>query len=153
MCSSDLVLWLGAAALWLLPANDAAGSTHDAIATAPSGVRWLSGILSSAAHGTAGRGTTIALGLAVVSACIGVGVLCGWHARFFLGLAIGVSAVYWVIGQGLGGIFTGQATDPGSGPVMIVIGSMLLAAEHTRTSAPLERVVRWRGHRGLRAYP
>jgi hypothetical protein len=147
------VLWVGAAVLWLLPANDAPGSTHDAIATAPSGVRWLSGIMSSAAHGATGRGTAIALALAAVSACIGVGVLYGWHARFFLGLAIGVSAAYWVVGQGLGGIFTGQATDPGTGSVMIVIAAMLLAGEHTRRSVRPAWFFRWQGHRELKAYP
>lgn len=126
------VLWLGAAVLWLLPANDAAGSAHDAIATAPSGAPWLSGILSSAARGATGRGTTIALLLAAVSAGIGVSLLYRWHVRLFLWVAIGVSAGYWVVGQGLGGVFTGQATDPGTAPVMIVIASMLLAREHTR---------------------
>lgn len=153
-CRLWSVLWLGAAVLWLLPANDAAGSTHDAIATAPSGARWLSGILTSAAHGAAGRGTAIALAFAAVSAAVGASLLYRWHTRPFLGLAIGVSAAYWVVGQGFGGVFTGQATDPGSGPVMILIASMLLAVEHPRRWLPLGRS--FSGERpspGLTAYP
>jgi hypothetical protein len=125
-------LWLGTAVLWLLPANDAAGSTHDAIAAAPSGAGWLSGILTSVARGATGRGTMIALGFAAVSACIGFSFLYRWHTTTFLALAIAVSAGYWVVGQGFGGAFTGQATDPGTAPVMIVIASMLLARERTR---------------------
>jgi hypothetical protein len=145
-------LWLGAALLWLLPANDGAGSTHDAIATTPSGAGWLSGLLTSVEHGVIGRGTTIALVLAAVSAGIGASLLYGWHVRLFLALAIAVSAGYWVVGQGFGGVFTGQATDPGSAAVMIVIASMLLATEHPRRPTPLRRFVPWRGHAGLRAY-
>jgi hypothetical protein len=153
------VLWLGVAVLWLLPANVGAGSTHDAIATAPSGTRWLTGILSSVAHGAEGRGTTIAIVLAAVSACIGFSLLCGWHTTAFLGLAICLSAGYWVLGQGFGGLFTGRATDPGTAPVMIVIASMLLAREHPRRPTPLGRFVPRRAHMGatrstgLRAYP
>jgi hypothetical protein len=148
------IVWLGAALLWLLPANDAAGSTHDAIAAAPSGAGWLSGILASVAHGATGRGTTIAVALAALSACIGISLLYRWHTRVFLGLAIGVSAGYWVVGQGLGGVFTGQATDPGTSPVMILIASMLLAREHARRPTPLGRFVsEARPTAGLKAYP
>ncbi|MGH2869417.1 MAG: hypothetical protein ACRDNK_17870 [Solirubrobacteraceae bacterium] len=127
-------VWLGSALLWLLPANDGAASIHDAIATAPAGTSWLSGILTSAAHAASGRGTTIALALATASACIGASLLYRWHPRFFLGLAIAVSASYWFAGQGFGGMLTGQATDPGSAPVMILSASMLLAREPCASS-------------------
>jgi hypothetical protein len=123
-------VWLGAAVLWLLPANDGASSTHDAIAAAPSGAGWLSGILRLAAQAATGRGTTIALALATISLSIGVSLVYRWNTRFFLGVAIVVSAGYWIVGQGLGGVFTGQATDPGSAPVMVIIAGLLLAQEH-----------------------
>jgi hypothetical protein len=42
-------LWLGRAALWLLPANRAADAVHDAITAAPSGASWLSAIHSGVA--------------------------------------------------------------------------------------------------------
>jgi hypothetical protein len=122
-------VWLGAAVLWLLPANDGAASTHDAITAVPSGTAWLSGILTSVAHAAAGGGTTIALVLAAVSLSIGISLLKRWHPTFFLCVAIAVSAGYWIVGQGFGGVLTGQATDPGSAPVMILIASTLLALE------------------------
>ena len=134
-------VWLGSAVLWLLPANDGAASIHDAIAAAPAGTSWLSKILTSLAHAATGRGTTIALTLATVSVCIGASLLYRWHTRFFLGLAIAVSASYWIAGQGFGGVFIGQATDPGSAPVMILIASMLLAREHRRDRSARERLV------------
>lgn len=122
-------LWLSSAVLWLLPANDDAASVHDAIAAAPAGPGWLARILSSLAHQAAGRGTAIALTLAVASVCIGASFLYGRHTRFFLGLAIAVSAGYWIAGQGFGGVLTGQATDPGTGAVAILVATMLLARE------------------------
>jgi hypothetical protein len=132
-------VWLGSALLWLLPANNGAASIHDAIAAAPAGTSWLSRILTSLAHATTGRGTTIALALAAVSICIGASLLQRWHTSFFLGLAIAVSASYWIAGQGFGGVLTGQATDPGTAPVMILIASMLLAREHRRELSARER--------------
>lgn len=120
-------VWLSAAVLWLLPANDGPASAHDAIATAPSGTNWLSALLKWAAQAATGRGTTIALGLAAASMLIGASLLYKWHTRLFLALAIVVSIAYWIVGQGFGGVFTGQATDPGSAPVMVVVASVLLA--------------------------
>ena len=43
-------VWLGSALLWLLPANDGAASIHDAIAIAPTGAGWLSGVLTVDGH-------------------------------------------------------------------------------------------------------
>jgi hypothetical protein len=111
----------------LFPANDGAGAVHDAIAATPSGAGWLSGVLSFAAKATAGHGTTIAIAMAIFSTAIGVSALRNWHPRVFLALAIALSLVFWVVGQGLGGVFTGQATDVSTAPLMILIASLLFA--------------------------
>lgn len=90
-------LWLGYAALWLLPG------------------------------GSDGRGTAVAASMAIACAAIGLAVLGGWHTRAFLALAIALSLSYWVIGQDPGSIFGGQATDPGTAPLVILIAWMLIA--------------------------
>jgi hypothetical protein len=131
-------LWLASAALWLLPANDSAGAVHDAIAAVPSGAGWLSSVLAHAANATAGHGTAIAVAMALVSAAIGIAVLRDWHAKPFLVAAIALSLVFWVVGQGLGGIFTGQATDVSTAPLVILLGSLLLALKGP-VRAPLRR--------------
>ncbi|HEY5319039.1 MAG TPA: hypothetical protein VIJ20_13710 [Solirubrobacteraceae bacterium] len=118
-------LWLGSAALWLLPANQGSGSVHEAIAAVPSGASWLTSMLDSAARASAGHGTEIAVVMALVSAAVGIGVLRGRHVRPYLALGIAISLVYWVIGQGLGGVFTGQATDVSTAPLVILIAGML----------------------------
>jgi hypothetical protein len=118
-------VWIGCAVLWLLPANRRAGAAHDAIAGAPSGAGWLSRLLDAIATATAHRGTTIAIVLAVASATIGLAILYAWHRRTFLVIQIGLMGLYWVAGQGLGGIFTGQATDVGTAPLMILVAVMV----------------------------
>jgi hypothetical protein len=142
-------LWLGSAVLWLLPANDAGGSVQRAIAETPSGAGWLSRVLDNVGGAAAGAGPTIAVVAAVLSATIGIAVLRGWHAKSFLVLAIVMSLVYWVVGQGLGGIFTGQATDVSTAPLVIVIAAMLIATtpatERRSVAARRSPVPSWRG--------
>jgi len=116
-----VLLWLGSAALWLLPANRADMAVHDAIANAPSGARWLSSIHSTVAAPTAGHGTAIAIGAASLSASVGLAVLLAHSARPVLALSTAIALVYLVIGQGLGGILTGSGTDPGTGPLIILL--------------------------------
>ena len=119
-------LWLGAAALWLFPANAGAGSLRSAFDAAPSGVSWLSSLHSAATNAVGGSGTTITLALAVVSAAIGLSVLWPHGTRTALLTAIAISLVFWFLAEGLGGLFTGQATDIGTAPLMILIAALLL---------------------------
>lgn len=120
-CTVWVLLWLGSATLWLLPANRADMAIHDAIENAPSGARWLSSIHSTVAAPTAGHGIAIAIGAASLSAAVGLAVLLARYARPVLALSTAIALVYLVIGQGLGGILTGSGTDPGTGPLIILL--------------------------------
>jgi hypothetical protein len=117
------VVWFGLAALWLLPANRGPDAVHDAIANAPSGAGWLSSIQSSLAAATAGRGLAIAVLAAVASAVIGLAVLFDRWTMPALALSLVIALTYFIVGQGMGGILTGSATDPGSGPLLILLGA------------------------------
>jgi hypothetical protein len=114
-------LWLVMAWLWLLGPNSSANATHDAINAAPSGMSWLSTVQDWAADAAKGNGLPIALVLAAASAAIAVAVAADWRARRFLVLSIVLSLLYWVLGQGLGGIFEGGATDPNAGPLFVLL--------------------------------
>jgi hypothetical protein len=87
---------------------------------------WLNSLLSSAATVTKGNGFLIALILAIVSVVIGVAVGIDWEPRTFLWLAIYLNALYWVFGQGFGGLATGSATDPNAGPLFILLACAML---------------------------
>ena len=121
-----VTLWLLTAYLWLLAASSAPGATHDALTSIPSGISGLNSIQSSLANASAGHGLVIALVLAAVSATIGVGVAAGWHARGLLAVAIVLNLVYWVIPQGLGGLFAGGATDPNAGPLFVLLAAAMV---------------------------
>lgn len=73
-------------------------------------------------------GDPLALGLAVVEAAIGLAVLRRFHPRLFLGLGIALSILFWIGGQNFGGLLTGQATDPGSGPLLVLLALALFPA-------------------------
>jgi hypothetical protein len=93
---------------------------------APSGAGWLSSLHSSVADMIGGSGMTVAVLLAVISAEIGLCVLWGRGTRIALIGAMTLSLVFWLLAEGLGGLFTGQATDVGTGPLMILIAALLL---------------------------
>ncbi|HYB25022.1 MAG TPA: hypothetical protein VEF89_00250 [Solirubrobacteraceae bacterium] len=119
-------LWLAAAALWLFPANAGRDAASSVFTNAPSGAGWLSSLHSSAADLLGGSGMTVAVLLAVISAEIGLCVLWGRGTRIALIGAMTLSLVFWFLAEGLGGLFTGQATDVGTGPLMILIAALLL---------------------------
>jgi hypothetical protein len=120
-----LVLWLVMAWMWLVAANSNPNATHDAIQAAPSGMSWLTSLNNDVAGWTSGHGLIIAVVLAVISGAIAVAVGTNRSARPFLILAIALNAVYWVVGQGFGGIATSQATDPNAGPLFILLACSL----------------------------
>ncbi len=128
-------LWLSAAAFWLFPANAAAGALRTTVANAPSGTPWLTSLHSAAAHALGNSGMTAALVLALCSVEIGLSVLNGRGTRIALWTSIAISLLFWVLAEGMGGLFTGQATDLGTGPMMILIAGLLLPLSSPR-SAP-----------------
>ena len=119
------VVWVLMGWLWLIASNSSANAVHDAISSAPSGMGWLDTVLRHAATATEGNGFLIALILGVVSVAIGIGVALGWNATTLLWLAVYLNVVYWIIGQGLGGLATGSATDVNSGPLFVLLAAAM----------------------------
>lgn len=138
-------LWAVSAWLWLLGSNSSAGSTRDAIASAPSGIGALTSLERQAATLASGKGLPTALALAAVSLAIGIAVAVEWQPRMFLKLAIYLNFGYWIVGQGLGGIATGSATDPNAGPLFVLLAVALFTLSPARaTATAVERTSRGR---------
>ena len=114
-------VWIVMAWLWLLASSSGADATRDALTSVPSGIAPLNHLQSSLASASAGHGLVIALVLAAVSAAIGIAVAGDWHAPAFLIAAIVLNLAYWLVPQGLGGLFAGGATDPNSGPLFVLL--------------------------------
>ena len=118
-----LVLWLSLAYFALTPANRAPQALNGMIAGMESGQPgWLSAIDRGAASLVAGQGLAASIVLAVALAVIAFGVyLPTPAARATLVLAIIVAIVIWVVGEGFGMILAGGATDPNSGPLLVLL--------------------------------
>src|SRR2546429_9345961 len=65
--------------------------------------------------------TRLGFAVAALGVVIGFPVLLGVWPRVFLSLAIGLALAAWVVFQNFGGIYTGAATDVGTGPVLILL--------------------------------
>jgi hypothetical protein len=82
-------------------------------------------------------GAIAAVSLALI--CVLVGLTPSlWPARRRLALRCGIAlaAVFWVAAQGFGGVSTGQATDLGAAPVLMLLGYTLLRACPAARAAP-----------------
>lgn len=121
------LIWILMGGLWLLAVNSSANATRTLINAAPSGMSWLSTIQDWVAKGAKGNGLIIAVVLALLSFAIGIAVAVNWQPRKFLVAAIVLNLSYWLLGQGLGGIFQGGATDPNAGPLFILFAYVLYA--------------------------
>jgi hypothetical protein len=120
-------LWLLFAWLWLQAPNSSANATANAFKAAPSGMSWLSTVQLWFAHRAQGNGLVIALVLAAGSVAIALSVGFNWRAKPFLVLAAIIGLAFWVLAQGFGGIFEGGATDPNTGPLLMLMAYVLYA--------------------------
>ena len=120
-------VWVLMAWLWLEAPSSSANAISGAIGAAPSGMSWLSTVQQWAVDGSKGNGLVIAIVLALISIAIGLAVALDWHPKEFLVAAIVLSLVYWVVGQGFGGIFQGGATDPNAGLLFVVFACAMYA--------------------------
>jgi hypothetical protein len=129
------LLWAGATTLWCLSVNRTAGATREALkAASGSSMHWLANVQGSLAASSAGHGEAIAIVLAILSLAIAVGV---WTRLRTEALALGVllSIVYWALGQSLGGLTTGRATDPNAGPLFVLLALALLPRQRVGEGA------------------
>jgi hypothetical protein len=118
-----LVLWLSLAYFALTPANRAPEALSGLIAGMESGQPgWLAAIDRGGASLAAGRGLAASIALAGALAVIAAGVyLTPAAAKATLVLGILVALVIWVVGEGFGMILAGGATDPNSGPLLVLL--------------------------------
>ena len=117
-----LLLWASLAYFALLPANRAPQALPGLFSGMTRGEpAWLHARPCSAAQ-LAHQGLTVSVVLAALLVLIAVGVyLPRSAARVALALAAVLAATIWVAGQALGGMLTGSGTDPGSGPLLILL--------------------------------
>jgi len=118
-----VVLWASLAYFSLMASNRAPQALHDMISGMASGnPGWLASIINAAARLVSHQGLAASIVLAVLLAFIAVSVLMPARlARSGVIVAIVLAAAIWVVGEALGGIFSGSGTDPNSGPLLALL--------------------------------
>ncbi len=115
------LFWIGNAFIWLEPANRYSSAVKDQIhANAQIQPAWFGGWINHVGSLIGASGGKLSFVLAATSVLIGFGPLFSARATLFFNLGIALSLLYWVFGQGLGGILTGMGTDPNMGPIFVL---------------------------------
>jgi hypothetical protein len=143
------VVWGLLAALSIVGSGRSPQVLHDLVADLDRGQPgWLVHIDRSTESLLLHYGTTAAILLAVVCVVVAVGVyLPPRVAKFTLVLGMAVFAVIWVATQNLGGILAGGATDPGSGPLIVILALIywpLATARDPASGVPPTSTAEWR---------
>jgi plastocyanin len=120
------LVWCGSALLELetvnhLPRVPAAQITDGGYAQPA----WLGTLDRSVGNLVGPRGTELAVGLGAAAALIGIGALAPAGRRAALRAGGVLAAILGLVGQNLGSIATGQGTDPGTGPLLLLLGLAL----------------------------
>jgi hypothetical protein len=146
---TPLVVWAGywslAAVLFLLPDNrpgTAIQSTVDAMTSGEPA--WYSQFLTHIGNFVSTAGTGPAWLLALVALVVGLGPLLVRRPGGFLAAGGVFAVLLWVAGQGLaGGLLTGSATDPNTGPLIVVLALAMVptvVATRDRARSPAGEV-------------
>lgn len=120
-----LALWGSFAYFAVQGANRAAQGLHSMLSGMAAGEPgWLASLDRGTASLLAGRGTGVSIVLAVLFAVVALGIFLPvpW-ARGTVLLAAAVAVLIWLVGQNFGGILAGSATDPNTGPVLVLLAA------------------------------
>jgi hypothetical protein len=130
------VLWVGGAVFQALPGQNTGTAVANAISGGAGGAPgWLARLDGSVAGWTTRHGTAIVVALVVAEALIGLAALNprsrgpAVAAGFVLALAI------WVVGQDLGQLYSGRATDPNTAPIIALLAIAVLGGRRARFGA------------------
>jgi hypothetical protein len=115
-----LVLWGSFAYSLLLPDNRAPDAIAQIFSTTDGQPAWMVSLMNGMSSLAAQRGTEISVVLATACALVAVGALVKPASKSALAMAVVLALFFW-LAEGLGGIFTGEGTDPNTGLLLILL--------------------------------
>jgi hypothetical protein len=133
-------VWIGGAIFQLLPGQN----SGSAIAAALSGGGSQPGLLGSLAHAAAAwaadNGPLLVVAIVAAELFAGAGALVRRTRMAAVALGIALALDFWVLGQHLGALYSGQATDVNSAPLLVLMGLAIASlgpspVPHTRPVA------------------
>jgi copper(I)-binding protein len=138
------VIWVGGAVLQALPGQNTPADLADSLSGDDMPV-WQMGLNDAIANHVREFGAQDNWLLLVVLLAIGLCALGGRRSRTFAGWAGAlVATVFWLVGQGFGDLFSGQATDPNTGPVLLLFSLALLGVPAPQPVDELDAAPAWR---------
>jgi hypothetical protein len=121
------VLWVGAALFQALPGQNTGAAVAGALSAGPgTDPSWLASLDNSASAWAAHHGLLVVILLVAAEALIGVGALARRTRTAAVACGLALTLAIWLMGQDLGQLYTGQATDPNSGPALALMAIALL---------------------------
>jgi hypothetical protein len=126
-------LWVGAAILQALPGQNTGRAVANALTGEATGAPGLLGSLdNSAGAWAAHNGPLVVTLVATAEALVGIGALARATMIPAVTFGLALTLVFWVVGQDLGALYSGQATDPNSGPPLALMAVALLSLAASR---------------------
>lgn len=120
------VLWVLLAVLMFLPDNFGRAAVSQTLAGAAGDAPGpLSSLDTALAHATAGQGVWLGILLALIMAVVGLGVLVDRGRNALLAIGALLSLLLWITTESVGGLLTGSATDPNTGPLVVLMALAL----------------------------
>jgi hypothetical protein len=121
-------LWLGAAVFQSLPGQNSGTAIASAFTEGSSEAPgWLGRLDHAVGAWAAHHGLLLVILIVAAETVIGVGALARRTKAPAVALGLALTLALWVLGQDLGALYTGQATDPNSGAVLAFMAIVLLA--------------------------
>jgi hypothetical protein len=122
------LLWIGGALFQALPGQNTGRAIAGALGSAAAGApRWLDRLDTSAGAWIGHHGTPVVVALVAVEALIGLGALQRRSRAVAAAAGLALTIAIWVVGQDLGQLYSGQATDPNTAPLIALLAVALLA--------------------------
>jgi hypothetical protein len=124
--SAWAILWIGGAWLEMLPNQRGGAGLRDQIGSTDGVPAWLAGLHHSAEAILSHGGNAPSITLVVVMALVGLVGLAGrpWRTAAAAAGAL-AAAAFWILGQNIGQLYSGQATDPNTGPLIVLMAFAL----------------------------
>ena len=131
--------WAGTALLELGSANHAAVVPGAEIRNGAVGEPGpLAGLDRGVGNVVGQHGATFAVVTAAVQVAIGLGLFPRVTRRPALVAGAAVATFYWLVGQDLGLVLTGHGTDPGTGPLVLLLAAALWPGRKPATGAEVD---------------
>ena len=117
-----LTIWGSFCYFLLLPANRSPAAISQIFSVTDGQPGWIAATMSALSSLAGQRGFEISMALALLCALAATGVLASRLVRPAVAIAAVLGLLFW-IAEGLGGVFTGQGTDPNTGLLLILLAA------------------------------